>query len=133
MENLKKAAAKGAKAVEYKRRDKQARGIIARLKKELPDRATDRWVRTDEYIDALRVEYVRGSTKTKFFIAKVDPNFDFDRQEEVYAEELSRTAFLHPIESASPEEEASEDSLEKAKLILMTRMTRLKWLILSSD
>ncbi|KAL5764760.1 hypothetical protein ACOSQ2_017354 [Xanthoceras sorbifolium] len=89
--------------------------------------------RTDEYIDALRVEYVRGSTETKFFIAKVDPNFDFDRQEEVCTEELSRTAFLHPIESAPPEEEAPEDSLEKAKLILMTRMTRLKWLILSSD
>ncbi|KAL5766464.1 hypothetical protein ACOSP7_017081 [Xanthoceras sorbifolium] len=67
-------------------------------------------------MDALGVEYVRGSTETKFLISKVDPNFDFDGLEEVHAEKLSRTVFLQPTNFAPPEEEAPEDSFEKANI-----------------
>ncbi|KAL5831583.1 hypothetical protein ACOSQ4_016937 [Xanthoceras sorbifolium] len=113
VENLNEATTKGAKAVEYNRRTKQARGIITRLKREIPDRAIDRWVIIDEYIDALRVEYVRGSTETKFLISRVDPNFDFDKLEEVRAEELSKTASLQPAKTVLPEEGVPEDSVDK--------------------
>ncbi|KAL5760734.1 hypothetical protein ACOSQ2_019572 [Xanthoceras sorbifolium] len=104
MEDLKEAVTKGAKAVEYKMRAKQARGIIARLRKQLSDCAIDWWVKTEEYMDALDVEYVRGSTETKFLISRVDPNFNFD------------SAFLQPTEAAI-EEEVPKDSLDKDDIV----------------
>ncbi|KAL5819753.1 hypothetical protein ACOSQ4_023595 [Xanthoceras sorbifolium] len=82
------AMIKGAKAVKYKLRAKKARGIIHRQK----DRAMDRWLKSEEFIDAVEVEYMMGSTETKFLISKVDPKFNFERLEDVRAEELVRTA-----------------------------------------
>ncbi|KAL5755050.1 hypothetical protein ACOSP7_023270 [Xanthoceras sorbifolium] len=82
------ATIKGAKAVKYKLRAKQARGIIHRQK----DRAMDRWLKSEEFMDAVEVEYMMGSTKTKFLISKVDPKFNFERLEDVRVEELVRTA-----------------------------------------
>ncbi|KAH7573280.1 hypothetical protein JRO89_XS03G0106200 [Xanthoceras sorbifolium] len=69
----------------YKGKVKKAWEIITRLKKEIPERAIDQWVKTDEYMDALGVEYVRGSTETKHLITRVVPNFYFDKLEECIA------------------------------------------------
>ncbi|KAL5747345.1 hypothetical protein ACOSP7_024343 [Xanthoceras sorbifolium] len=116
VENLKEAVANGANVGENKRKAKLAQRIIAWLKRELPDRAIDQWVRNDEYMDALGVEYVRGSTKTKFLIFRVNPNFDLDKLEEVRADELSMTVSLQPTEIAPPEDKAPKDSLDKADI-----------------
>ncbi|KAL5814014.1 hypothetical protein ACOSQ4_024655 [Xanthoceras sorbifolium] len=97
------AAANGANVGENKRRAKLARRIIAWLKRELPDRAIDRW-------------YMRGSTKTKFLIFRVDPNFDLDKLEEVRTDELSMIVSLQPTEIAPPEDNAPKDSLDKADI-----------------
>ncbi|KAL5787753.1 hypothetical protein ACOSP7_004702 [Xanthoceras sorbifolium] len=85
MDPLREVAAEGTKAVKYK----------DRLKKAL--------VKIDEYIDTLGEEYVRGAIETKYL--KVDPNFYFDKLEEVCAEEAFQ-----------PEEEVAENSLDKANI-----------------
>ncbi|KAL5816054.1 hypothetical protein ACOSQ3_024432 [Xanthoceras sorbifolium] len=102
--NWTEAKTKGAKAVEYKLRAKQAQEIINRLKKELSDRAIDRWLKPKEFMDTVRVEYMRGSTKTKFLIMKVDPNFDFNRLEEVHTEKLAKTIVDQPAKATAEEE-----------------------------
>ncbi|KAL5801308.1 hypothetical protein ACOSQ3_032940 [Xanthoceras sorbifolium] len=80
---------------------------------ELLNRAIDRWLKSKEFMDVVGVEYVRGSTETKFLISKVDPNFDFNKLEEMRAEELAKTASDQPTGDAA-EEEALENSLDKA-------------------
>ncbi|KAL5744529.1 hypothetical protein ACOSQ2_027645 [Xanthoceras sorbifolium] len=110
------AVAKGAKAVEYKLRAKQAHEIIHRLEKELPDLTIDRWLKSEEFMDTVGVEYIRGPIETKFLISMVNPNFDFDRLEEVRVEELSKTVSNQPTETTI-EEEAHKDSFEKADIV----------------
>ncbi|KAL5749372.1 hypothetical protein ACOSP7_023975 [Xanthoceras sorbifolium] len=76
--NWTEAKTKGAKAVEYKLRAKQAQEIIN--------------------------QYMRGSTETKFLIMKVDPNFDFNRLEEVHTEKLAKTIVDQPAKATAEEE-----------------------------
>ncbi|KAL5746987.1 hypothetical protein ACOSQ2_024284 [Xanthoceras sorbifolium] len=102
--NWTEAKTKGAKAVEYKLRAKQAQEIINRLKKELSYRAIDKWLKSKEFMDTVRVEYMRGSTETKFLIMKVDPNFDFNRLEEVHTEKLAKTIVDQPAKATAEEE-----------------------------
>ncbi|KAL5758125.1 hypothetical protein ACOSP7_020736 [Xanthoceras sorbifolium] len=91
MENLKEAAAKGAKAVEYKKRAKQAQRIIAQLKGS---------VRITPSAKMGQDGQIHGCTQSR----------------EVRVEELFRTASLQPAETAPPEEEAPEDSLNKVDI-----------------
>ncbi|KAL5764470.1 hypothetical protein ACOSQ2_017064 [Xanthoceras sorbifolium] len=102
-----------AESTALKIENKRLRRRLEAAEASIPDRAIDRWVRIDEYMDALGVEYVRGSTETKFLISRVDPNFDFDKLEEVHAEELSKTASLQPAKTVLPEEGVPEDSIDK--------------------
>ncbi|KAL5752621.1 hypothetical protein ACOSQ2_023128 [Xanthoceras sorbifolium] len=85
-------------ANQAKLEDALARGMIHRLKKELSDRAIDRWLKSEEFMDAVGVEYLRGARETKFFISKADLGFDLQKLEEVRAE-------------YRPEEDFPEDSL----------------------
>ncbi|KAL5835719.1 hypothetical protein ACOSQ4_015216 [Xanthoceras sorbifolium] len=104
-------AAKGAKAEEYKQRAKAARGMIRRLKKELPEHAIDQWLKSEEFMDAAGVEYQRGTRETKILISKVDPSFDLQKLEKVRTE-LINSAIGQPTEVAA-EEDILEDSLDR--------------------
>ncbi|KAL5822537.1 hypothetical protein ACOSQ3_020445 [Xanthoceras sorbifolium] len=85
--SLEKKAAKGAKAEEYKERLKDVRRLITRLQNELSDRAIDHFVKSSEYMKAINDEFQQGSLNTQYLVSKVDPNFDFEKFEEVKAAE----------------------------------------------
>ncbi|KAL5816874.1 hypothetical protein ACOSQ3_025252 [Xanthoceras sorbifolium] len=105
--SLEKKAARGAKADEYRGRLKDARRLITRLQNELPDRAIDRFVKSSEYMKAVNDEFQRGSLDTQYLVSKVDPNFDFEKFEEIKAAEWGTGETAEKVDS--PEEE--EDSL----------------------
>ncbi|KAL5855492.1 hypothetical protein ACOSQ4_005294 [Xanthoceras sorbifolium] len=46
-------AAKGVKATEYRERLRKSRALVKRLRRELPDWAIDRWIRSFEYTKAI--------------------------------------------------------------------------------
>ncbi|KAL5861969.1 hypothetical protein ACOSQ3_003260 [Xanthoceras sorbifolium] len=77
--HLEALAAKGVKATEYQERLRKSRALIKRLRRELPDRAIDRWIRSSEYTKAIDEEFEREATDTKYLISRVDPNFDFEK------------------------------------------------------
>ncbi|KAL5803421.1 hypothetical protein ACOSQ4_031726 [Xanthoceras sorbifolium] len=70
---------------------------------------------SDEYMNAVGVEYVRGSTETKFLTYRANPNFDFNKLQEVRMKDLSKTASNEPAEAAA-EKKIPEDSLDKANV-----------------
>ncbi|KAL5785917.1 hypothetical protein ACOSQ2_008309 [Xanthoceras sorbifolium] len=96
-----------AKAEEYRGRLKDALRLITRLQNELPDRVIDRFVKSSEYMKAINDKFQRGSLDTQNLVSKVDPNFDFEKFEEIKAAEWGTREAANKADS--PEEE--EDSL----------------------
>ncbi|KAL5816519.1 hypothetical protein ACOSQ3_024897 [Xanthoceras sorbifolium] len=84
--------------------------------KELLEWAIDRWLKFEEFMVVVGVEYLRGARETKFLISKVDPGFDLQKPKEVRMEELAKTETDQPAETAA-EEVFLEDSLDRADIL----------------
>ncbi|KAL5761779.1 hypothetical protein ACOSP7_018043 [Xanthoceras sorbifolium] len=104
--SLEKKAARGAKADEYRGRLKDARRLITHLQNELPDRAIDRFVKSSEYMKAVNDEFQRGSLDTQYLVSKVDPNFDFEKFEEIKAAEWGNGETAEKADSPKEEEDS---------------------------
>ncbi|KAL5759520.1 hypothetical protein ACOSQ2_018358 [Xanthoceras sorbifolium] len=104
--SLENKAARGAKADEYRGRLKDARRLITRLQNELPDRAIDRFVKSSEYMKAVNDEFQRGSLDTQYLVSKVDPNFDFEKFEEIKAAEWGNGETAEKADSPKEEEDS---------------------------
>ncbi|KAL5746444.1 hypothetical protein ACOSP7_027590 [Xanthoceras sorbifolium] len=104
--SLEKKATRGAKADEYRGRLKDARRLITRLQNELPDRAIDRFVKSSEYMKAVNDEFQRGSLDTQYLVSKVDPNFDFEKFEEIKAAEWGTGETAEKADSPKEEEDS---------------------------
>ncbi|KAL5858003.1 hypothetical protein ACOSQ3_005461 [Xanthoceras sorbifolium] len=76
-------ATKGVKATKYQERLRKPRTLVKHLRRELPYRAIDRWIRSSEYTKAIDEDFERGATDTKYLISRVDPNFYFKKLEEI--------------------------------------------------
>ncbi|KAL5849325.1 hypothetical protein ACOSQ4_007338 [Xanthoceras sorbifolium] len=106
--------AEGIKATEYRKRLRKSRALVKRLRRELLDRAIDRWVRSSEYTKAIDEEFERGATDTKYLISRVDPNFDFEKLEEIRAEEWAKGGATEEVGEPIVE----EDSLDLKDVML---------------
>ncbi|KAL5828790.1 hypothetical protein ACOSQ3_018258 [Xanthoceras sorbifolium] len=104
--SLEKKAAIGAKADEYRGRLKDARRLITHLQNEFPDRAIDRFVKSSEYMKAVNDEFQRGSLDTQYLVSKVDPNFDFEKFEEIKAAECGNGETAEKADSPKEEEDS---------------------------
>ncbi|KAL5777117.1 hypothetical protein ACOSP7_010043 [Xanthoceras sorbifolium] len=113
---MKEKTAKSAKADLYKDRLRKAWRMIKRLQKELPDCSIDRFLMSSEYLNAIDFEFERGVTDTKYLISRVDPNFDFEKLEEIRVEEWAKGDTTEKV--GSPTKEEDEDSLLMANVEL---------------
>ncbi|KAL5851148.1 hypothetical protein ACOSQ3_006266 [Xanthoceras sorbifolium] len=107
-------AAEGVKATEYRERLRKSRALVKRLRRELPNRAIDRWIRSSEYTKAIDEEFDRGAIDTKYLISRVDPNFDFEKLEEIHAEEWAKGGATEEVGEPIVE----EDSLDLEDVML---------------
>ncbi|KAL5836029.1 hypothetical protein ACOSQ4_015526 [Xanthoceras sorbifolium] len=99
-------AAEGVKSAEYRERLRKSRALVKHLRRELPDRAIDRWIRSSEYTKAIDEEFDRGATDTKYLISRVDPNFDFEKLEEIRAEEWAKGGATEEVGEPIVEEDS---------------------------
>ncbi|KAL5747171.1 hypothetical protein ACOSQ2_024468 [Xanthoceras sorbifolium] len=107
-------AAEGVKATEYRERLRKSRALVKRLRRELLDRAIDRWIRSSEYTKAIDEEFERGATDTKYLISRVDSNFDFEKLKEIRAEEWTKGGATEEVGEPIVE----EDSLDLEDVML---------------
>ncbi|KAL5759726.1 hypothetical protein ACOSQ2_018564 [Xanthoceras sorbifolium] len=107
-------AAEGVKATEYRERLRKSRTLVKRLRRELSDRAINRWIRSSEYTKAIDEEFERGAIDTKYLISRVDPNFDFEKLEEIRAEEWTKRGATEEVGEPIVE----EDSLDLEDVML---------------
>ncbi|KAL5839954.1 hypothetical protein ACOSQ4_012562 [Xanthoceras sorbifolium] len=112
--HLEALAVEGVKATEYRERLRKFRALVKRLRRELPDRAIDSWIRSSEYTKAIDEEFDRGATDTKYLISRVDPNFDFEKLEEIRAEEWAKGGATKEVGDPIVE----EDSLDLEDVML---------------